>query len=84
MSKLLPNATLSSCESEYVALSVAGQEASYLRHLQLEIKGARAVPRTIRILMDSQPEIDILNNPRYHPRTKKNLSQSLRERQGVQ
>ena len=38
MSKLLPNATLSRCcESEYVALSVAGQEASYLRHLQLEI-----------------------------------------------
>ena len=84
ISKLLPNATLSSCESEYVALFVAGQEASYLRHLQLEIKGAKAVPRPIRILMDSQPAIDILNNPRYHPRTKQILSRYHFVRQGVQ
>ena len=73
-SKLVPNASLSSCESEYMALSMAGQEASYLRQLQMEILGTAAVPKPIRVLLDSQPAIDIVHNPVYHARSKQILA----------
>lgn len=43
-SKLLPNATLSGCESENLALSMARQEVSYLRQLQIEILEGAAIP----------------------------------------
>ena len=50
------------------------QHTSHLRQLQVKIQGAAAIPRPIRVLLDSQPAIDILNNPRYHPRSKQILS----------
>ena len=69
-SKLLTHATLSSCESEYLALSMATQEVSYMRQLQFELVGGTAVPAAVRMLVDSQPALDIVNNPVYHSRSK--------------
>ena len=36
-SKLVGNASLSSCESEFMALAVAGEEATFLRQRQLQM-----------------------------------------------
>ena len=49
-STLVGNATLSSCESEYVALSMVAEEASYLHQLQMQMVEKGAVDRSIRIL----------------------------------
>ena len=73
-SKLVGNASLSSYESEYMALSMAAQEASYLHQLQMQMAGKAVVDRPIRILLDSQPAIDIANNPMYPPRSKQILA----------
>ena len=73
-SKLVGNASLSSYESEYMSLAMAGQEVSYLRRLQIEMKGAAAVPKPVRLFVDSQPAIDLVYNPVYHPRTKQILA----------
>ena len=54
-SQLLAHATLSSCESEYLALSMATQEVSYMRQLQFELMGGTVVPGAVRMLVDSQP-----------------------------
>ena len=70
-SKLVGNASLSSCESKYMGLTLAAQEASYLRSFQMQMSGKAAVARPIRILMDSQPAIDIVHKPMYHPRSNK-------------
>lgn len=59
-SKLLPNATLSSVESEYKALPLARQEASFLKGLQIEIERTSAMEKPVQLLMDSHPAIDIL------------------------
>ena len=53
-SKLAPNASLRSCETESMALSMPGQKAGYLRHLQMETLGAAEVPRPIRVLLEGQ------------------------------
>ena len=73
-SKLVGNASLSSCESEYMGLAMAGQEVSYLRGLQIEMKGATAVPKPVPLFLDSQPAIDLVYNPVYHRRTKQILA----------
>ena len=57
-----------------MALSMAEQEVSFLRQLQMEIQGSIVVALPMRVLLDSQHAIDILNNPRYHLRYKHILS----------
>ena len=73
-SKLVGNASLSSCESEYMGLAMAGQEASFLRQLQLQMEGAAGVPAPVRVYTDSKPALDLVNNPVYHARTKQILA----------
>ena len=73
-SKLTGNASLSSCESEYMGLANTGQEVSWMRTLQLQMQGKDAVAQPIRIFMDSQPAIDLLNNPVHHPKSKQILA----------
>ena len=73
-SKLVGNASLSSCESEYMGLAMAGQEASFLRQLQLQMQGASGVPTPVRVFLDSQPALDLVNNPVYHARSKQILA----------
>ena len=73
-SKLLGNASLSSCESEYMGFSMASQEVSFLRQLQLQMQGEAGVERPVRVLVDSQPALDIVHNPVYHARTKQILA----------
>lgn len=72
-SKLIPNASLSSCESEYLQFGAATTEASFLRQLQEQMVGSPAA-YAVRICVDSQPALDILNNPVYHARTKQILA----------
>lgn len=73
-SKLVGNASLSSCESEYMGLAMAGQEASFLRQLQLQMEGTAGVPTPVRVYLDSQPALDLVNNPVYHARSKQILA----------
>ena len=73
-SKLVGNASLSSCESEYMALAMAGQEASFLRQLRLHMAGEARVPTPVRVFLDSQPARDPVNNPVYHARSKQILA----------
>ena len=37
----------------------------------MEIQGSPVVAHPVRVLLESQLAIDILNNPRYHPRSKR-------------
>ena len=57
-----------------MGFSMAAQEVSYMRQLQLELVGESCVPRPIRMLVDSQPALDIVNNPVYHARSKQILA----------
>ena len=38
------------------------------------MKGATAVPKPVRLFLDSQPAIDLVYNPVYHPWTKQILA----------
>ena len=60
------------CLREYMGLAMAGQEVSYLRGLQIKMKGATAVPKPVRLFLDNQ--LAIVYNPVYHPRTKQILA----------
>ena len=53
-----------------MGLVLAGQEVSFLRQLRLEMRGAAAVPRPVKVFMDSQPAIDLVHNPVHHPKSK--------------
>ena len=57
-----------------MALSMARQEASFLRQLHLQMQGQPATPLLVRVLLDSQPAIDIVHNPMYHARSKQILA----------
>ena len=59
---------LSTAEAEYVALSTATQEATWMRKL-LEDLHAEQIEPTV-IYADNQPAISIAQNPQYHSKTK--------------
>ena len=65
-SKLLGNASLSSRESWYIGFSAAAQEVSILRQLQLQMHGEAGMGIIVKVLVDSQPALDIVHNPVYH------------------
>ena len=73
-SKLVANASLSSCDSEYMGFFMATQEVSFLRQLQLEMQGKAGVPASIVVYVEMQPALDIVNNPVYHARSKQILA----------
>ena len=81
-SKLVGNASLSSRESEYMGFSMATQEVSFLRQLQLQMEGEAGIENPVRILVDSQLALDIVHNPVYHARSKQILAKyhSLRDK----
>ena len=64
--KLVGNASLILCNSEYMALAMAGQEADSLRQLQSQMRGEETHVRAMVLFVDSQPAIDCVNNPVYH------------------
>ena len=59
---------LSSTEAEYVAASLASQEAVWLRALLGDISFVQEEPTMIK--EDNQGAIALSKNPKYHPRTK--------------
>jgi hypothetical protein len=59
---------LSSMEAEYIALSEAGCEATWLRHLYGELGFIQKEP--ILILGDNDGSITMARNPQFHKRTK--------------
>ena len=73
-SKLIANASLSTCESEYMQFSSAAAEASFLRQLQQQMVGKGAAEYPVQIWADNQPALDIIHNPVYHARTKQILA----------
>lgn len=60
--------TLSSCESELVALSMAAREAIWLRNLLAEVYGNALPPTTI--FEDNDGARALANNPRFSERSK--------------
>ena len=58
----------STTEAEYVALSLASQEAVWIRKLLLEI--GFAVDGATTLYEDNNGAIDLSRNPKYHNRTK--------------
>jgi hypothetical protein len=61
--------SLSSCESEYVALSMASQEALWLRSLLQELSQQPATPATT-IFGDNKGSMKLAEHPYDHCRTK--------------
>ena len=59
---------LSSTEAEYIAASLASQEAVWLRSLLGDISFVQEEPTVIK--EDNQGTIALSRNPKYHPRTK--------------
>ena len=59
---------LSSTEAEYIAASLASQEAVWLRSLLGDISFVQKEPTVIK--EDNQGTIALSRNPKYHPRTK--------------
>ena len=57
-----------------MALAMAGQEACFLRQLQLEMEGKVGVPTPVHVYLDSQPTLDLVKNPVYHARSKQILA----------
>ena len=71
-SKRVGSDSLSSCETEYMGLTLAAQEASYLGDLMGEMyggKGKSSVKR-IELMTDSQSAKSLAENPVYHGRSK--------------
>ena len=59
--------THSSCESEYVGLSEAGNEAVYLQQLQGEL---RIGSEKVLLLGDNESSLKLAMNPVFHQRSK--------------
>ena len=53
-----------------MGFSATAQEVSFLRQLQLQMQGEAGVGVPIKVLVDSQPALDIVHNSVYHVRTK--------------
>jgi transposase InsO family protein len=61
----------SSTEAEYVALSMATQEAIWLRRLFTDLKVDVTEPTSVTMIFeDNQGAIDLSKNPKHHNRTK--------------
>lgn len=71
-SKKQPTVALSSCESEYMALTQASREAVWLIKLisQLKCEYIKYTQINIPIHLDSQSAIALAKNPEFHARTK--------------
>ena len=73
-SKRVGNGSLSSCETEYMGLTLAAQEASYLSELQSEmfqdIGKGKPVVKCIDLMTDSQSAKSLAENPVFHGRSK--------------
>ena len=67
-SKKQKSVALSTCEAEYVAISIAAQEASYLTQLYKDMTGITMKPVLIR--NDNTGAISIIKNPSNHHKTK--------------
>ena len=76
-SKRVGNGSLSSCETEYMGLTIAAQESCYLGELKAEMFGTigqKRVVKRIDLLTDSQSAKSLAENPVYHGRSKHILS----------
>ena len=71
-SKRVSSDSLSSCETEYMGLTLAAQEASYLGELKGEMYGVsgEAKGRCFELLFESQSAKSLAENPVYHWRSK--------------
>ena len=71
-SKRLGSDSLGSCETEYMGLTLAAQEASYLGELKGEMYGENdeAIVKCIDLLTDSQSAKPLAENPVFHGRSK--------------
>ena len=73
-SKRVGNGSLSSCETEYMGLTLAAQEASYLGELHAEMyRDIDSVDKSVKcidLLTDSQSAKSLAENPVYHGRSK--------------
>ena len=68
VSKLQTTVSLSTCEAEYTAISIAGREALWLANL-LESMGFGGV-RPMAIYTDSEPAMKLAKNAQMHARSK--------------
>ena len=66
-SSMMKLVTHSSCESEYVGLSEAGNEAVYLHQLQGEMKIGKG---SVLLLGDNESSLKLALNPVFHQRSK--------------
>jgi hypothetical protein len=64
-----PTVALSTCEAEYMALTEAAKEASYLRQLLDELRLIDLTKATT-LLCDNQGAMALANNPSHHRRSK--------------
>ena len=80
-SKRVGNGSLSSCETEYMGLTIAAQE---LKAEMYGVIGQKKVVRRIDLLTDSQSAKSLAENPVYHGRSKHILSKwhFIRQRVG--
>ena len=73
-SKRVGNGFLSSCETEYMGLTPAAQEASFLGEFQAEmyrdVGEKKVVVKCIDLITDSQSAKSLVENPVYHGRSK--------------
>ena len=78
-SAMMKVVTHSSCESEYVGLSEAGNEAVYLQQLQEEMKIGQ---ECVLLLGDNESSIKLAENPVFHQKSKHILLKyhSIRDR----
>ena len=71
-SKRVGSDSLSSCETEYMGLTLGAQEASYLGDLKAEMYGVKGKGKVecINLLTDSQSAKSLAENPVFHGRSK--------------
>jgi transposase InsO family protein len=67
-SKRQTTVALSTCEAEYIAMTQAAKEATWLRILLTELGVSKTGP--VKIFVDNQGAIALAKNPEFHTRTK--------------